>query len=241
MTLRSLRATRRSDTNVTVICNSKYYSWETLVSLWTCVVRSDGYMSGGIHPFAAVGKSNLLNRLVDDKFTHIYAGTIGIDFRTYITRVNGTRVKLQIWDTAGQERFRALNSQYYRGADAALLVFDVTNRKSFDRVENWVKDIESHNNKTVAMLVAGNKCDLSEQRVIADSEGRNLARTINTKFMTTSAIQKVNVQEAFDELARRTLELKRRIEPESHSEAKSSKVQLGNAEREPVRSRSKCT
>ena len=113
-----------------------------------------------------VGKSSLLIRFADDKFNAAVRPTYGIDFKTKEMTINGTKVKLTIWDTAGQERFRsALSPSYYRGGQGAILVFDVTSRDSFQKIEDWLNDMETYttNHAMIKMLV-GNKCDMEALR-----------------------------------------------------------------------------
>jgi len=86
---------------------------------------------------SAVGKSSLLMRFTDDNFNESHLATIGVDFKFRILDVDGKVVKLQIWDTAGQERFRTITSAYYKGADAVIMVYDITNKTSFDEIENF--------------------------------------------------------------------------------------------------------
>lgn len=101
---------------------------------------------------SGVGKSCLLLRFSDDSFTPSFITTIGIDFKIRTITLDGKRIKLQIWDTAGQERFRTITTAYYRGAMGILLVYDVTDEKSFGNIRNWVKNIEQHASESGKLL-----------------------------------------------------------------------------------------
>ena len=141
----------------------------------------------------AVGKTALLLRYADDDFNEVLLPTIGIDFKIKTIELQGKRVKLQIWDTAGQERFRTITQAYYRGAMGILLVYDVTNSKSWSNVRNWVRNIEGNAPQTVNKILVGNKCDLASQRQVSTQQGEQLAREYGIKFFETSARNNLNV------------------------------------------------
>lgn len=109
---------------------------------------------------SGVGKSCLLLRFSDDSFTTSFITTIGIDFKIRTIELDGKRVKLQIWDTAGQERFRTITTAYYRGAMGILLVYDVTDKATFENIRNWIKNIELHASNNVNKMLIGNKADM---------------------------------------------------------------------------------
>ena len=149
-----------------------------------------------------VGKSCLLLRFSDDSFTPSFITTIGIDFKIRTIELEGKRIKLQIWDTAGQERFRTITTAYYRGAMGILLVYDVTDERSFNNIRNWIKNIEQHASEGVNKILIGNKCDILEKKVISEEQGKELAAEHGIKFMQTSAKSNIGVEEAFFTLAR---------------------------------------
>ena len=93
--------------------------------------------------------------------------TIGIDFKIKTIQVNGKTVKLQVWDTAGQERYDTLTQNYYNAAKGVMLVYDVTNSKSFENIEKWLSKLKAHGNEDAEMLIIGNKCDLEEKRLVS--------------------------------------------------------------------------
>uniref|UniRef100_A0A7S2TPC8 Uncharacterized protein n=1 Tax=Lotharella oceanica TaxID=641309 RepID=A0A7S2TPC8_9EUKA len=115
---------------------------------------------------AGVGKTALLLRFADDQFLGDYMPTVGVDFRYRKFDVDGKRVKLQIWDTAGQERFRTMTASYYRGAHGVVLVYDITNRESFEHVQGWMKSVDKYGREGVIRMVIGNKCDRESERQV---------------------------------------------------------------------------
>jgi len=151
---------------------------------------------------SGVGKSCLLLRFSDDIFTDSFISTIGVDFKIRTIDLDGKRIKLQIWDTAGQERFRTITSSYYRGAHGIIVVYDVTEQKSFDSIQKWLQEIDTFAGPTVTKLLVGNKCDLESQRAITTQKGEELAKSLGVPFIETSAKTTKNVEEAFLRLTR---------------------------------------
>lgn len=151
---------------------------------------------------SGVGKTCLLFRFSEDAFNSTFISTIGIDFKIRTIELEGKKIKLQIWDTAGQERFRTITTAYYRGAMGIMLVYDITNEKSFDNIRNWIRNIEEHASKDVEKMVLGNKCDMNDRRQVSKERGEQLAIEHGIKFMETSAKASVNVDDAFFTLAR---------------------------------------
>ncbi|XP_018411166.1 PREDICTED: ras-related protein Rab-8A isoform X2 [Nanorana parkeri] len=151
---------------------------------------------------SGVGKTCVLFRFSEDAFNSTFISTIGIDFKIRTIELDGKRIKLQIWDTAGQERFRTITTAYYRGAMGIMLVYDITNEKSFDNIKNWIRNIEEHASADVEKMILGNKCDVNEKRQVSKEKGDKLASEYGIKFMETSAKANINVENAFFTLAR---------------------------------------
>jgi len=151
---------------------------------------------------SGVGKTCLLLRYANDSFSPTFITTIGIDFKIKTIELEGKVVKLQIWDTAGQERFRTITTSYFRGAQGILLVYDVTDRGSFENIRNWVAQIQQHADLNVNKVLIGNKCDVNpSQIVISEEEGQKLADEYGIKFFQTSAKMNLNVVNAFEGIA----------------------------------------
>ncbi|CAE7357479.1 unnamed protein product [Symbiodinium necroappetens] len=150
---------------------------------------------------SGVGKSCLLLRFADDTYTESYISTIGVDFKIRTLDLEGKTVKLQIWDTAGQERFRTITSSYYRGAHGIIVVYDVTDKESFNNVKHWMQEIDKYAADGVNKLLVGNKCDLSSKKVVSYDEAKELADSLGVQFMETSAKNARNVEQAFQSMA----------------------------------------
>jgi len=150
---------------------------------------------------SGVGKSCLLLRFADDKWTDSYISTIGVDFKIRTIELDGKTIKLQIWDTAGQERFRTISSTYYRGAHGIIVVYDVTNRASFDNVVRWLTEIDKYARENVNKLLVGNKADIAEgpdnNRQVQAAEGKSFAESKDIPFLETSAKTGTFVDTAF--------------------------------------------
>lgn len=157
---------------------------------------------------SGVGKTCLLLRYANDSFSPTFITTIGIDFKIKNIELDGKRIKLQIWDTAGQERFRTITTSYFRGAQGILLVYDVTDRGSFNSIRNWVGQIQQHADVAVNKILIGNKCDMEEHRVVSKEEGMQLAKEYAIQFFETSAKMDIEVETGFTTVAR---EVKNRL------------------------------
>ncbi|XP_024409665.2 ras-related protein Rab-37 isoform X4 [Desmodus rotundus] len=152
---------------------------------------------------SGVGKTCFLIQFKDGAFlSGTFIATVGIDFRNKVVTVDGVRVKLQIWDTAGQERFRSVTHAYYRDAQALLLLYDITNKSSFDNIRAWLTEIHEYAQRDVVILLLGNKADVSSGRVIRSEDGEMLAREYGVPFMETSAKTGMNVELAFLAIAK---------------------------------------
>ena len=150
---------------------------------------------------SGVGKTAVLKRLVEDTFTEESQSTIGVEFDSTILTIDEKKVKLQIWDTAGQERFRSISKAYYRNAVGVILVFDITERKSFDDLPSWLNDVHALCDPNAVIQLIGNKCDLGSQRVVTITEAEQFAEHHHMKYIETSAKAGQNIREAFIHVA----------------------------------------
>ena len=153
---------------------------------------------------SAVGKSSLVLRFVKRQFSEFHETTIGAAFLTQTVQVDDTTVKFEIWDTAGQERYHSLAPMYYRGAQAALIVYDITAKDSFLKAQNWVRELQRQANSSIVIALVGNKLDLAAtNRNVEFSEAKAFADDNGLLFMETSAKTAVNVIEVFTAIAKR--------------------------------------
>lgn len=154
---------------------------------------------------SGVGKTAIVYQLLNNDFTEEAQPTIGVEFKTYTLQADGEDVKLQIWDTAGQERFRSVSKAYFRNALGAILVFDITNRQSFDDLNMWLNDLNTLCHPNASIILIGNKADLEEDRQIVESEASAYAQRYNMQYLETSAKNGSNVAEAFVRLGSQVL------------------------------------
>ncbi|QDS73243.1 Ras- protein Rab-6B [Venturia effusa] len=149
----------------------------------------------------SVGKTSLITRFMYDTFDNTYQATIGIDFLSKTMYLDDRTVRLQLWDTAGQERFRSLIPSYIRDSSVAVVVYDVTNAKTFEQTRKWVDDVRGERGTDVIIVLVGNKTDLSDKREVTEQQGADEARKNNLMFIETSAKVGFNVKLLFKRIA----------------------------------------
>jgi Ras-related protein Rab-22 len=150
---------------------------------------------------SGVGKTCLVNRFVSDVFTENESLTVGAAFTTKTVRVGDNSVLFQIWDTAGQEKYRGLAPMYYRGSAAAVVVYDITDEKSFNEMQTWITELKQLGPQNIVLAITGNKCDLEEKRKVSRATGEAFAKNSNALFMETSAKDGSNVHDLFRAIA----------------------------------------
>jgi small GTP-binding protein len=150
---------------------------------------------------SSVGKTSIIDRLVNKEFNPMEAPTIGACFLLHHEQVENVCIEMQIWDTAGQEKYKALSPIYCRGAAAAIVTFDVTSRESFDRVGDWIKLVQECSCTDTAIFVAANKWDLKVRAEVSESDMTNWSSTSDFKIVKTSAKTGEGVTELFKMVA----------------------------------------
>ena len=149
----------------------------------------------------SVGKTCFLMRYTDNTFTDIHLSTIGIDYKLKnVTLENGETIKVQIWDTAGQDRYKSITKSYIKGAHGIILIYDVTKRRTFEGIQNWVKQIKEQVSSRVCVALVANKIDEKEKREVTEQEGIRLGKDIGYPFYEASAKDGININECFDNL-----------------------------------------
>ena len=155
-----------------------------------------------------VGKSCFLTRYADKTYQEDYLSTIGMDYKIKNYELeNGAIIKLYIWDTAGQDRFRSITSNYYKGADGIILIYDITKQETFNNVRNWITSIKEEAPAKVVLILVGNKVDDEKHRTVQQSEGEKIADEYNLPFLECSAKSDINVTKTFDVLIKKIVEI----------------------------------
>ncbi len=147
-----------------------------------------------------VGKTSMILRYTEDKFTGSFSSTLGLDFKLKKTTICSQPVKLQIWDTSGQERFRTITKTYYRKAMGVVLVYDCTDPKSYREIKDWIAQIDSHARPDIVKVLVAAKCDREDLRV-TPKMGQALADEYGIRFFLSSAKTGQNVAESFEYVA----------------------------------------
>merc|ERR1711973_587890 len=152
-----------------------------------------------------VGKSSIVLRYVEDKFNSSHLSTMQAAFMMKKLQINDTRVNLAIWDTAGQERFHALGPIYYRDAQGAVLVYDITDEDSFQKVKVWVKELRRMVGPEINLIIAGNKIDLERKRTVNQEMAETFAASVNAVHIQTSAKKNEGIDNLFETLTNHIL------------------------------------
>jgi len=152
---------------------------------------------------AAVGKSSTVERFVKNEFFEYSQPTIGAAFLTQTVHLPDYIVKFEIWDTAGQERYRSLAPMYYRGAAAALVVYDITSHDSFAGAKTWIEELQRQGSADIVIGLAGNKVDLESKREVSRMDAQKYASDNNCLFFEISAKTGENVNEIFSQIAQK--------------------------------------
>ena len=147
------------------------------------------------------GKTCIINRYINDDFFSNKASTMGVSCSNKLVKEDNKLLRLDLWDTAGQEQYRALGRHFYKDSYVIILVYDITNRESFENLKIiWYKDLLKYNEKYTILAVVGNKNDLYEIEKVSEDEGRNYAKEINAIFMLVSAKNGDNINNLFNDI-----------------------------------------
>ena len=150
-----------------------------------------------------VGKSCIINQFIEKQFINEYIPTIGSDKIKKEIEIEGKKLKLEIWDTVGQEQYRTVNKIFIKNAQIALIVYDITNRKSFESLNNWYNLIfEINKDRNVIVGLTANKTDLYENQVVDSEEGKNFADEKKISFFETSAKDYESIENVFIQLSK---------------------------------------
>jgi len=146
---------------------------------------------------SGVGKTNFITRFCYNQFSLEPKVTVGVEYATKEIKAYDARITLHIWDTCGQENFKSISQTFYKGAVAALLMFDLTRRQTFENLEKWFKDVKDCAEENVSIMIVGNKSDLVNLREVRTEEGVSFAESKNAAYIETSALDSTNIEAAF--------------------------------------------
>lgn len=153
-----------------------------------------------------VGKTSLVLRYCQNTFNDRHITTMQAAFLKKRLNISGKRIDLAIWDTAGQERFHALGPIYYRDSHGAVLVYDITDEDSFEKVKNWVKELRRMLGNDVALVICGNKSDMEKNRTVDQSTAEQYAASVGAVHFNTSAKLNRGIEEMFFDLCKRMMQ-----------------------------------
>ena len=157
---------------------------------------------------SGVGKSSILLKFATSSFSESYIQTIGVDFKTKTIEHEGKNYKLQVWDTAGQERFKSIMNAYYRGANAVIIVYDVTDKESFEGLNKHYDEASQNSSEKCVKIVVGNKTDIEDFRQVKYEDAKEWADSKNLLFLEASAKVGGNIEEIFLTVVREILNIK---------------------------------
>ena len=161
---------------------------------------------------ANVGKTSILLKYTENFFPNQYQATIGVEYKMKIIKLNNMNIKLQIWDTAGQERYKSIAKNFFHSANGVFLVFDITDKKSFENLNKWIEDVKENSPKDCKYIIIGNKSDLSNQRTISTFEIDNFVKEKKSSYFEVSAKNDEGLNEAFINLSKEIIKDKNQEE-----------------------------
>jgi len=154
---------------------------------------------------SGVGKSCIVLNFAEQKPRRQHQVTIACEFASRIIQAKGKDIKIHIWDTAGQENFRSITRSYYRSSVAAVVVYDITCKKSFEKIQSWITELRESAHNKICIYLVGNKLDLEKQREVTYEQGYQLAKQLKVKFTETCAFELVTIDPLFKSLAEEVL------------------------------------
>ena len=170
-----------------------------------------------------VGKTSFIMRYTEDSFSEIYLATIGIDFKVKNIIINDKIYKLFFYDTTGQEKYKSISFNIIKNAQGIIIMYDITNKKSFESLKEWINNVKELKGKNFPMILLGNKIDKENERIISTEYGQDLANEYKIDFFETSSKTCINIQESITILINKILE-RREKENDLSNETKSTKL-----------------
>ena len=155
---------------------------------------------------SGVGKTNIMSKFLKNKFMEESKATVGVEFGSKLFDLNGHKIKAQIWDTAGQEKYKSITGAYFKGSKGALVVYDITQKSTYESLEKWVNDLKSAGDPKITIILIGNKSDLEENRQVTKEQGEEKAKSFGCAFLETSALSGDNIDKAFNMMVKEIFE-----------------------------------
>ena len=174
----------------------------------------------------AVGKTCFILKFTEDYFSENTLSTTGIDFQTKIIKQNGKTYNVNFYDTAGQERYRSLSLNLFKNTDGILLIYDVTEKKTFDAIPQWIEDIEENEGSNFPIILVGNKCDLNDERQVPTEKGQELAKKYKFDFFETSNKDGTNINEVGMALINKIIEIREKRKEKEIEKEKENTLKL---------------
>ena len=195
-------------------------------------VREDYKLKVVVVGDSGVGKTNLIKRFIVNIYNPNTKATVGVEFLSKSYKINDQVFKIEIWDTAGQERYKSITAAYYKGAKGALIVYDITQKDSFENINKWMSEVRDKSTKDLKILIVGNKTDLVDERQVSTEEALSKAKELESPVMEASALDGNNVKAAFYDLLKEMYkEIKKKIDiVESQNTGGKDGVQLNTNE-----------
>ena len=186
-----------------------------------------------------VGKSCVILRYIEGDFPGNIMSSIGVDFKLKQIELDDRLIKMQIWDTAGHEKFRTITTSYYNSAHAIIILYDITEKASFDHIKNWMIEIDKFGKQGVLKVIAGNKTDLEDNRTVNKEDAEHLAEKYGVKLWEISAKNNTNIEEMFLDTIKTLLEKNLKIAGEGVGSSLTNNIII-NKDKNKIKKKKKC-
>ena len=217
---KNFTSTTSQNKNISYIDDSIYSPMPYDVSIERTIYKFKVILLGE----SSVGKTSILNRFVGNKFTETYKCTVGVEFKMKSILLDPyTSAELKIWDTCGEEKFQSVTRQYYNDTNGIVLLYDLSNKNTFNSLNKWLKEIRNYAPKNTVIIIVGNKVDL--ERKVSHDDAITFANNENISYLEVSAKNGINIELIFEKLCKEMVIKKKEIIEEN---SESNKIELGN-------------